>query len=648
MITIFSFIPKKYIKYDDSGNPSISLFSSIKTSILNQTYTNWELLLVTNIENVSLNRENNTNTNNNNINQDSIQELKNNDHSEYSRIKIIYTSDSYLNLNTLFKINDNVVNTNTNTNTNTNNNKNNNINNSNINTSIYNNKTSNIINPQCKYISFFDLENDVWNINKLQIQYNLMASSDYDVIGCETTHSTQSISAVVPRTIKKSELSLFVSCPFLVSTVMIKREIFKHYNETLYKDECCAFSDYNFTIINSETNTLMAQFHALLLYLTLMERNIYCIHYSNPSNSSNSTSSTNLISNNIVNEKSPPSLYTGRTFNHSLVVTSLQSKITFLQEYKSCDHSFFINAKQYFEERFIRIRFFSDFCSSESCKQEYEEKCRTNRMDNYGPEKRVYITLNQTYTHAILLNCPIVPNISVPPERVLGLAFEPIPYLRLSYDFIHFADKYVGLYYIGYIHPNLTSPFFKEHHGFMWHVSHPQIPPTLEEKYYNSEAKQRNKISIIVSNKMKAPGNAYRHKLATFILINNLPIDIWGNGTTIHSKRFPNHKNIKGPFTDKEPYESYALSICIENYRHPHYFSEKITNCLVYNTTPIYLGCIEIDTYFPGQVIHLTGDIKHDSGLLVHISKNPSSYIREIKHHDNDNVLNLLKNLPWK
>ena len=36
MITIFSFIPKNYIKYDKNDKPSISLFSSIKTSILNQ------------------------------------------------------------------------------------------------------------------------------------------------------------------------------------------------------------------------------------------------------------------------------------------------------------------------------------------------------------------------------------------------------------------------------------------------------------------------------------------------------------------------------------------------------------------------------------------------------------------------------------
>lgn len=589
MIIIFSFIPKDYIKYDNNHNPTISLFSSIKTSILNQTYTNWELLLVTNVENVLLN------SNNDNKNG------KNND----PRIKIVYTSDSYLNLNTLFALNNGD-----------------------------DNNENHRINPGCKYISFFDLENDVWNVNKLQIQYNLMASSDYDVIGCETTHSTQSISSVFPRTIKKSESSLFTSCPFLFSTALIKRELFRHYHETILHNEYEIMNDRNFTIIHSENNTLMSQFHNLLLYLTLVERNVYCIHHSHNEKSNNNNNST---------------AYIARIINSSLVETSSQNKLIFFQEHKTCDHLFFENAKLYFEERFIRIRFFSDFCSSENCKQEYEDKCRVNEMGDYGPDKHLYITLNQTYTHAILLNCPIVPTISVPPERVLGLAFEPIPYLRLSYDFIHFAEKHVGLYYIGHIHPNLTGAFFKEHHGFMWHAPQPKIPPTLEEKYYKSEANQRNKISIIVSNKMKAPGNAYRHKLATFILINNLPIDIWGNGTEIHSKRFPNHKNIKGPFKNNEPYESYTLSICIENYRHPHYFSEKITNCLVYNTTPVYLGCIEIDTYFPGQVIHLTGDIKTDAGRLVNISKNPSTYIREIKHTANDkNVLNLLKNLPWK
>ena len=106
MITIFSFIPNNYIKYDNSGNRVISLFSSIKTSILNQAYTKWELLLVTNIENVLWQQDQ--------------------QHDVDERIKIVYTPDSYLNLNTLFKL--------------TNNNNNH-----------VNNDVNNVINPQCKY-----------------------------------------------------------------------------------------------------------------------------------------------------------------------------------------------------------------------------------------------------------------------------------------------------------------------------------------------------------------------------------------------------------------------------------------------------------------------------------------------------------------
>ncbi len=581
MITIFSFIPSHYIKCNNNNNNTISLFSSIKTSILNQTYTDWELLLVTNIENVSFNCD---------TNEDQDQ-----------RIKIIYTSDSYLNLNTLFKLNND-----------------DNINDDNIN-------DNNLICSNCKYISIFDLENDLWNANKLQMQYNLMESNNYDIVGCECTPSSECVLATNVRTIKKIESSLFQSCPFLFSTIIIKRELFQHYDENIFQNECAKCNDTNFCIINSENNTIMAQFHSLLLFMTLTECNIFCIHYSN--NNNNNGKITNHNNN--------------RVFNYALVETSLQNKLTFMHEHKTCDHSFFIDAKIYFEENYMRIKFFSDFCSSEWCKNKYEEMCRVNRMDHYGANKYLYITLNETYTHAILLNCPIVPNISVPPDRVLGLAFEPIPFLRLSYDFIRFAEKRIGLYYIGHKHPNLTSSLFKEHHGFMWHTAHPSTPETMIKN-------ARNPISIIVSNKTQAPGHAHRHKLASFILMNNLPVDIWGNGTAQYEKRFPNRANIKGSFKDKEPYESYALSICIENYQHPHYFSEKISNCLICNTTPIYLGCVEIDTYFPEQVIHLNGNLQQDCALLVNISKDPTKYIREIKHEENEKVLNLLTNLPWK
>ena len=573
MITILSFIPQDYIKSGKNNDhlKTISLFSSIKTSILSQTFTNWELFLITNVQNVSF--------------ESSMKENID------PRIKIIYTPDSYFNLNSLYNIDD----------------------------KLYNSK--------CEYISIFDLEHDVWNINKLQFQYEIMDVNNYDVVGCECSPSSECVDSNNTRIIKTPQLSLFHSCPFLISTILIKKNLFKHFYLDAIRFECDVCSDKNFTLVNTSFNTVMAQFHSLLLFMTLRECEIFYISYSK-SNNKQQTNSNGRIS---------------RIINYSLVETSNQQKLSNLHDNKTCDHIFFVNSEKCLREMYMRIKIYSDFCNSKTCKQKYETLCNVHKMNNYGPDKYLNITTGNTYTHAIILNCPIVPDISVPPECVLGLAFEPIPYLRLSYNFIDFADKHIGAYYIGYKHPKLTSPLFKEHHGFMWHTDHPP-EPARETMIKNSN----NVISLIVSNKLQAPGHTYRHKLATFILTNNLPVDIWGNGTAQYNAKFPNKKNIKGPFKDKEPYEPYSLSICIENHRHPHYFSEKISNCFVCNTTPIYLGCTQIETYFPNQVIHLNSNLQEDCALLMKISKNPSNYIREIKPKENDDVLNLMKNLPWK
>ena len=170
MITILSFIPEDYIKRDKYNKhfKSISLFSSIKTSILPQTYTNWELFLVTNVQNVSF--------------ESSTKEMVD------PRIKIIYTPDSYLNLNSLYNIDD----------------------------KLYNSK--------CRYISIFDLEHDVWNINKLQCQYDVVETHNYDVVGCECSPSNECVDSNDAQVVEtRDSSSFFHSCPFLVSTILIKK-----------------------------------------------------------------------------------------------------------------------------------------------------------------------------------------------------------------------------------------------------------------------------------------------------------------------------------------------------------------------------------------------------------------------------------------
>jgi hypothetical protein len=67
-----------------------------------------------------------------------------------------------------------------------------------------------------------------------------------------------------------------------------------------------------------------------------------------------------------------------------------------------------------------KIKVFSDFCTSEECKARFEKTCKTELIKNYGPEleKEIYITCDDDYTHAIILN-KAMPELKIPPKNCL-------------------------------------------------------------------------------------------------------------------------------------------------------------------------------------------------------------------------------------
>jgi hypothetical protein len=273
----------------------------------------------------------------------------------------------------------------------------------------------------------------------------------------------------------------------------------------------------------------------------------------------------------------------------------------------------------------MKIKIFCPFASSKNCKEIYERINYTNEIDFYGNYKKIYITDEDDYTHAIIINT-IMPELKIPKENVIGLAFEPIPFLGLTNQFINYVQKRVHKYYIGDKY-NLPEPFV-EHFGYMWHSRPPKEIINKPEL-----------ISIVVSNKCSAPGHIYRHKLIEQIINLKLPIDIYGHG----SKQYL-YNRIKGSFNDVEPYENYLYSICIENYQCNHYFSEKIITPLMYNCTPIYLDCKNIDMYFD-NIFKLTGDINKDLLLIIKIIRNPRQYYNPTYNDKNSKTVNLIENI---
>jgi hypothetical protein len=278
-----------------------------------------------------------------------------------------------------------------------------------------------------------------------------------------------------------------------------------------------------------------------------------------------------------------------------------------------------------------KIRIFSNFCPSENCKDVYERLCEVSIMDNYGKDKKYFITNDDDYTHVIIFNTAMPKiNENIPKENVIGFAFEPPQFLMLNQSFIEYAKQKIGKYYIG-DNRNLGEPFI-ERYSHMWHN-----PPLKSIPI-------KNKImSIMVSEKVKESGHLYRHLLINKILESNLPIDIYGRGCMYYN--YLKDQRVKGGFKELEPYENYHYHISIENCQLNEYFSEKIMNPLLCETTPIYLGCNNIDKHFPNMTILLSGNINEDMKLLNEICNNIEKYKKKIDVEEIKNKIFLLRNI---
>ena len=103
--------------------------------------------------------------------------------------------------------------------------------------------------------------------------------------------------------------------------------------------------------------------------------------------------------------------------------------------------------------------------------------------------------------------------------------------------------------------------------------------------------KQKSKdISMIDSGKRFCSGHIFRGEVYDKV-VKDKPVDMWGRS----------HK----PFAldelhkeKEEPLSDYRFSVTIENESAINYFTEKIIDCFMYGTVPIYWGCPNISDFF--------------------------------------------------
>jgi len=109
--------------------------------------------------------------------------------------------------------------------------------------------------------------------------------------------------------------------------------------------------------------------------------------------------------------------------------------------------------------------------------------------------------------------------------------------------------------------------------------------------------------SMITSNKTETSGHKFRHVITNYITQQNVNIDIYG-GKYLNLP-YPNTKAFTLDHTSRHltnckinALKDYMFSITIENSKEDYMFTEKLIDCFLTGTIPIYYGCPSIGKFF--------------------------------------------------
>lgn len=136
--------------------------------------------------------------------------------------------------------------------------------------------------------------------------------------------------------------------------------------------------------------------------------------------------------------------------------------------------------------------------------------------------------------------------------------------------------------------PNLKGGrFIVSQAALPWHVN-----KTYDELKSAAPPAKPRKLSWITSNADALAGHRDRMKFLA-VLRKKLDFDLFGRGFNLINDKW----NALAP---------YRYSLAVENFSNPFYWTEKIADCFLAWTMPIYYGCTEINRFFsPESLIQI-------------------------------------------
>ena len=167
------------------------------------------------------------------------------------------------------------------------------------------------------------------------------------------------------------------------------------------------------------------------------------------------------------------------------------------------------------------------------------------------------------------------------------------------------------------------------------------------EEYTSIRKNKEFKISTIVGNKNITTGHQLRQKLLHENFSN---VSYYVSNSGVHPG-----KPLVGPSKFKT-FQNYQYQIVIENSQQKNYFSEKLGDCLITKTIPIYWGCPNISEYFDTSgwifftdITDLTKKLNEltSENYSIHTSSIDENYKKAVEYSDFlENINKTLKVLP--
>jgi len=129
------------------------------------------------------------------------------------------------------------------------------------------------------------------------------------------------------------------------------------------------------------------------------------------------------------------------------------------------------------------------------------------------------------------------------------------------------------------------------------------VEPWVKGENVDFTSVKTHSCSIISSGKIDLEGHKLRHNVIAWLRLRDYNVDVLGRGYK--------------PFEQKQDgLLSYTYSVVIENVQESGYFTEKLLDCLICGTLPIYWGAPNISNYFNTDGMVICNDLAELQGAI--------------------------------